>query len=84
MKQIHLKGNKEHKKLKLLVIIILFLCSTLLTFNYLNKNIYDYNTKEYLDFFSRLSFSFENNIDLVINRMIDCYDKYTNTEVINR
>jgi hypothetical protein len=84
MKHIHLKSNKEHKKLKYFVITILFIITTILTFNYLNKNIYDYNTKEYLDLFTRVSFTFENNIDLVINKLFDYYDKYTTNEVIKR
>ncbi|MBR2712168.1 MAG: hypothetical protein IKE73_00510 [Bacilli bacterium] len=84
MKHIHLKSNKDNKKLKYIVITTIFLAVTSLTFNYLNKNIYDYNTKEYLDLFTKVSFSFENNIDLVINKIIDCYDKYTNNEAIKR
>lgn len=84
MKHIHLKSNKDNKKLKYIVITTIFLAVTSLTFNYLNKNIYDYNTKEYLDLFTKVSFSFENNMDLVINKIIDCYDKYTNNEVIKR
>ena len=47
MKQIHLKGKKDFKKFKYFVITIIFIISTLLTFNYLNENIYDYNTKEF-------------------------------------
>ena len=84
MKHIHLKGNKEHKKLKYIVITTIFLVVTSLTFNYLNKNIYDYNTKEYLDLFTKISFTFENNLDLVFNKIFDCYDKYTNNEVSKR
>ena len=84
MKQIHLKGKKDFKKFKYFVITIIFIISTLLTFNYLNENIYDYNTKEYIDIFTRITFSFENNIDLIINKLFDCYDKYTSNEVIKR
>ena len=84
MKHIHLKGNKEHKKIKYFVITIIFLVTTLLTFNYLNKNIYDYNTKEYIDLFTKISFSFENNFNLIINKLFDCYDNLTNNEVIKR
>ena len=84
MKHIHLKSNKDNKKLKYIVITTIFLAVTSLTFNYLNKNIYDYNTKEYLDLFTKISFTFENNLDLVINKIFDCYDKYTNNEVSKR
>lgn len=82
MKHIHLKGKKDLKKLKFLITIIVFITSTIFTFNYLNKNIYDYNTKEYLNLFIRISFSFENNIDLIINNIFDFYDSLINTEVI--
>ena len=61
MKQMNLKGKKEHKIIKYAFISIVFILSTIFTFNYLNKNIYAYNTKEHLNIFSRISFSFENS-----------------------
>lgn len=84
MKQMNLKGKKDNKKMKYLLIILVFILSTIFTFNYLNKNIYNYNTKEYLNIFTRITFSFENNINLIIDKLINCYDKFTNTEVVKR
>ena len=84
MKQMNLKGKKEHKIIKYVFISIVFLLSTIFTFNYLNKNIYEYNTKEYLNIFSRISFSFENNIDLITSKLFDFYDSIANTEVSTR
>ena len=84
MKHMNLKSKKENKKLKNICILILFLVSTIITFNYLNKNIYDYNTKEYLNLFTKISFSLENTIDIVINKIFDFYDNVTNTEVVKR
>lgn len=84
MKQMNLKGKKEHKIIKYAFISIVFILSTIFTFNYLNKNIYEYNTKEYLNIFSRISFSFENNIDLITSKLFDFYDSIANTEVSTR
>lgn len=84
MKQMNLKGKKEHKIIKYTFISIVFILSTIFTFNYLNKNIYEYNTKEYLNIFSRISFSFENNIDLITSKLFDFYDSIANTEVSSR
>lgn len=84
MKQMNLKSKKDYKKLKYVLISIIFILSTILTFSYLNKNIYNYNTKEYLNLFTRLTFSFESNINSFIDKLIDCYDKYTNIEVVKR
>ena len=84
MKQMNLKGKKEHKIIKYAFISIVFILSTIFTFNYLNKNIYEYNTKEYLNIFSRISFSFENNIDLITSKLFDFYDSISNTEVSTR
>lgn len=84
MKQMNLKGKKEHKIIKYAFISIVFILSTIFTFNYLNKNIYEYNTKEYLNIFSRISFSFENNIDLITSKLFDFYDSIANTEVSSR
>ncbi len=84
MKHMNLKSKKDNKKLKNICILILFLVSTIITFNYLNKNIYDYNTKEYLNIFTKISFSLENTIDIVINKIFDFYDNVTNTEVVKR
>ena len=84
MKHLHLKGKKDNKKIKYVLIFFIFLLSTLTTFNYLNKNIYDYNTKEYLDLFTRLNFSLDNNIDLVINKIFDIYDNLINNEVVKK
>ena len=84
MKQMNLKGKKDNKKMKYLLIILVFLISTIVTFNYLNKNIYKYGTKEYLNIVTRLTFSFENNMNLIIDKLINCYDKVTNTEVVKR
>ena len=80
----NLKGKKEHKIIKYAFISIVFILSTIFTFNYLNKNIYEYNTKEYLNIFSRISFSFENNIDLITSKLFDFYDSISNTEVPTR
>ena len=84
MKQMNLKGKKEHKIIKYAFISIVFILSTIFTFNYLNKNIYEYNTKEYLNIFSRISFSLENNIDLITSKLFDFYDSIANTEVSSR
>jgi hypothetical protein len=84
MKHMSLKSKKDNKKIKKTCIVLLFILSTIITFNYLNKNIYDYNTKEYLNIFTRLSFSFENTIDIIINKIFDFYDNVTNTEVVKR
>jgi hypothetical protein len=84
MKHMSLKSKKDNKKIKKICIVLLFILSTIITFNYLNKNIYDYNTKEYLNIFTRLSFSFENTIDIIINKIFDFYDNVTNTEVVKR
>ena len=84
MKQMNLKGKKEHKIIKYAFISIVFILSTIFTFNYLNKNIYEYNTKEYLNIFSRISFSLENNIDLITSKLFDFYDSIANTEVSTR
>ena len=84
MKHMSLKSKKDNKKIKKICIVLLFIISTIITFNYLNKNIYDYNTKEYLNIFTRLSFSFENTIDIIFNKIFDFYDNVTNTEVAKR
>lgn len=84
MKHMSLKSKKDNKKIKKICIVLLFILSTIITFSYLNKNIYDYNTKEYLNIFTRLSFSFENTIDIIINKIFDFYDNVTNTEVVKR
>lgn len=84
MKHMNLKSKKDNKKIKYMFITILFIVSTLYTFNYLNKNIYNYNTKEYINIFTKISFSFENSIDLIINKIFDFYDNVTNTEVVKR
>lgn len=84
MKQMNLKRKKDYKKIKVLIISLLFIISTIFTFNYLNKHIYNYSTKEYLNIFTRISFSLENNIELIINKIFDFYDNVTNTEVVKR
>lgn len=84
MKHLHLKGKKDHKKLKHILISIIFILSTFVTFNYLNRNIYDYNTKEYLNLFTRLNFSLDSNIELVINKLFDFYDSLINNEVVKK
>ncbi len=84
MKQMNLKSKNGHKRIKYLFVTALFILSTYLTFNYLNNHIYDYNTKEYIDLFTRVSFSFDNNIEVFVNKMFDLYDHFTNTEVVKR
>ena len=84
MKQVHLKSKNKHKSIKYAFILLMLISSAAFTFNYLNKNIYEYNTKEYLDLFTKLTFSFENSIDMIVNKLFDFYDNVTNTEVVKR
>ena len=84
MKQMNLKSKKDYKKIKYILICIIFILSTLITFNYLNKNIYSYDTKEYINIFTKMSFSFENNVDMIINKLFDYYDNVTSKEVVKR
>ena len=84
MKHMHLKDKNSYKKIKLIAILFIFVLSTFFTFNYLNKNIYDYNTKEYINFFTESSFSFHNNMNFIINKLFDFYDYIINMEVNKR
>lgn len=84
MKQMNLKSKKHYKKVKIILIIIIFIISTIYTFSYLNKNIYNYNTKEYLNLFTKISFNFENSMNNIIDKLFDIYDGLTNTEVVKR
>ena len=83
MKNMKLKKKKDFKKIKLLIIIFLFMFTTLFTFNYLNKNIYKYNTKEYINFYTSLSFNTKNNFNIVLGKIFDIYDKLTSTGEFN-
>ena len=79
MKGMNLKKKKDYKKIKLILVIVLFILTTCFTFNYLNKNIYKYNTKEYIDFYTKVSFDTKSNINLVLDKVFDIYDKLTET-----
>ena len=74
-----LKKKKDYKKIKLIIVILLFIVTTCFTFNNLNKNVYKTNTKEYLNFYTKLSFDTKNNINLVMSKIFDIYDKLTET-----
>ena len=74
-----LKKKKDYKKIKLIIDILLFIVTTCFTFNNLNKNVYKTNTKEYLNFYTKLSFDTKNNINLVMSKIFDIYDKLTET-----
>ena len=74
-----LKKKKDYKKIKLIIVILLFIVTTCFTFNNLNKNVYKTNTKEYLYFYTKLSFDTKNNINLVMSKIFDIYDKLTET-----
>lgn len=74
-----LKKKKDYKKIKLIIVILLFIVTTCFTFNNLNKNVYKTNTKDYLNFYTKLSFDTKNNINLVMGKIFDIYDKLTET-----
>ena len=73
-----LKKKKEYKKIRLLITILLFMFTSGFTFNYLNKNIYKKNTKEYINLYTKLSFDTKNNLNLVMSKLFDIYDNFTN------
>ena len=79
MKGMNLKKKKDYKKIKLIIVIVLFIVTTCFTFNHLNKNIYKYNTKEYINFYTNLSFSTKSNINLILDKVFNIYDKLTET-----
>ena len=73
-----LKKQKDYKKIRLIMMIFLFMFISGFTFNYLNKNIYKTNTKEYLNFYTKLSFDTKNNLNLLMSKIFDIYDTFTN------
>ena len=73
-----LKKKKDYKKIRLLITILLFMFTSGFTFNYLNKNIYKKNTKEYINLYTKLSFDTKNNLNLVMSKLFDIYDNFTN------
>lgn len=74
-----LKKKKDYKKIKLIIVILLFIVTACFTFNNLNKNVYKTNTKEYLNFYTKLSFDTKNNINIVMSKIFDIYDELTET-----
>jgi len=73
-----LKKQKDFKKINLIMTILLFIFISSFTFNYLNKNIYKTNTKEYINFYSKLSFDTKNNLNIIMNKIFNIYDNFTN------
>lgn len=78
MKKIKLKSKKDYKKIKLALKILLFFIITFETFNYLNKNIYNYACREYVNLFTEISFNTKSNINNIIYKIFDIYDNLTN------